>query len=199
MSRKFIFYLLLLSLVGCASPINRKNAEIYTRQGTLAIALNDWQAARRAFAKAVVNAELGNVPPSTRAVLNYEYGRSLGVTCFFDDAEYYLEQAYKLDKETGGPIYLSLVELARLHLDQRNFATSTSYFKQALIELELFDIPETGPIGYADVLDETAIALAAINQTDEASQMKLRSQEIRLKHPNKRSITDRTPYGKYCG
>lgn len=198
MIKKLVFCVFVLSLIGCASPINRKNAEIHTRQGAIAIANNDWQAARRSFARAVVNADLGGVAPSTRAVLNYEYGRSLGVTCFFDDATYYLEQAHKLDKETGGPLYLSLVELARLHLDQAKFAEAAAYYKRALPELDLHNIPEKSPIGYADVLDELATALIAIKQTTEASELKLRAQSIRTEHPNGRSATDRTPYGKYC-
>lgn len=90
--------------VAWASPINRKNAEHYTRHGAIAIANNDWQTARKAFTRAVVNADLGGVTPSTRAVLSYEYGRSLGATCFFDDATFYLNQAYDLDKQTGGPL-----------------------------------------------------------------------------------------------
>ncbi|GAB7562005.1 hypothetical protein LG202_00440 [Methylobacillus methanolivorans] len=64
-----------------------------------------------------MNANLGGVAPSTRAVLSSEYGRSLGATCFFNDATFYLNQAYDLDKQTGGPLYMSLVELARLNLD----------------------------------------------------------------------------------
>ncbi len=198
MIRKIILCTLALCLMSCASPINRKNAEIYTRQGAIAMANNDWQTARRAFARAVVNANLGKVAPSTRAVLNYEYGRSLGATCFFDDADYYLKQAHELDEQTGGPLYLSLVELARLYLDQEKFAEAATYYKQALPELDRHNIPQLGPIGYADILDETATTLAAIKQQTEASELTLRAQKIRAEHPDGYSITDRTPYGKYC-
>ena len=198
MIRKTSLFILVVCLVGCASPINRKNAENYTRQGAIAIASNDWQTARRAFARAVVNADLGDVAPSTRAVLSYEYGRSLGATCFFDDAAYYLNQAYNLDNQTGGPLYMSLVELARLHLDQGKFTEAAEYYKKAIPDLERHHVPQVGPIGYADMLDEAAIALAATSQEEKASQLKLQAQKIRSEHPGKKSITDRTPYGKFC-
>ncbi|MPS49399.1 MAG: tetratricopeptide repeat protein [Methylobacillus sp.] len=198
MLRKTSLFILVVCLVGCASPINRKNAENYTRQGAIAIANNDWQTARRAFARAVVNADLGGVAPSTRAVLSYEYGRSLGATCFFDDAAYYLKQAYDLDEQTGGPLYMSLVELARLHLDQGKFAEAAEYYQKAMPDLERHNVPQSGPIGYADTLDEAAIALAAIDQTEKASKLRLQSKTIRAEHPGQKSITDRTPYGKFC-
>lgn len=197
MIRKIYFFTLIICLVSCASPINRKNAENYTRQGAIAIANGDWQTARRAFARAVVNADLGGVAPSTLAVLSYEYGRSLGVTCFFDDAAYYLKQAYDLDKETGGPLYMSLVELARLNLDQGKLAEAAEYYQKAIPDLERHNVPQIGPIGYADTLDEAAFALAAINPKD-ASKLRLQAQTIRSEHPEGKSITDRTPYGKFC-
>ncbi len=196
--RKTSLFILVVCLVGCAAPINRKNAENYTRQGAIAIANNDWQSARRAFARAVVNAELGGVAPSTRAVLSYEYGRSLGATCFFDDASYYLEQAYDLDNQTGGPLYMSLVELARLHLDQGKFTEAAEYYKKAIPDLQRHNIPQLGAIGYAETLDEAAIALAATGQEAEASKLRLQAQTIHSAHPRQKSITDRTPYGKYC-
>ncbi|MFL9608658.1 tetratricopeptide repeat protein [Methylobacillus sp. Pita2] len=199
MKIKTIFIsLLAVCVVACAAPINRKNAENYTRQGAIAMANNDWQTARRAFARAVVNADLGGVAPSTRAVLSYEYGRSLGATCFFDDAAYYLKQAYDLDKQTGGPLYMSLVELARLHLDQGKFAEAATYYQQAIPDLKRHNIPQVGPIGYADTLDEAAIALDAISQKEEASTLRQQAITLRSEHPGQKSITDRTPYGKFC-
>ncbi|TWG79034.1 filamentous hemagglutinin [Cupriavidus gilardii J11] len=41
------------------------------------------------------------------------------------------QSALDLDHRTGKPIYLSLVELARLNLDQRKFEQSTEYFARA--------------------------------------------------------------------
>ncbi|MFA7351790.1 MAG: hypothetical protein WC009_13605 [Methylotenera sp.] len=198
MIKNFVVFVAMISLVGCTSAINKHNAENYTRHGAIAMANNDWQGARRAFARAVVNADMGGMPAETRAVLNYEYGRSLGVTCFFDDADYYLKRAYALDKETGAAIYLSLVELARLHLDQKKYTDAAMYFEQALTELDRNNFAQRGPIGYADILDETVTAFNALSRNDEATQLKLRSQTIRAKHPDGKSITDRTPYGKFC-
>lgn len=104
---------LLIALISCAPAINQKSAAIHAQSAQAAIKNSDLDAARENWAKAVKNGELANEPDQKMAVLYYEYGRALGVTCYFDGSEYYLKKAYVLDKKTGGPVYMSLVELAR--------------------------------------------------------------------------------------
>ncbi|GAB7562006.1 hypothetical protein LG202_00450 [Methylobacillus methanolivorans] len=65
-------------------------------------------------------------------------------------------------------------------------------------DLALHNIPKVGPISYVDILDETAMALEAMGQQNDASPLRLQAKTIRLEHPNQKSITDRTPYGKFC-
>ena len=164
-----ILTLLVFSTSVCATPINRHNAKKHAQTAVQASKAGDWDASRREWAKAVVNADLGNLEAGRRAVFYYEYGRSAGVTCSFDIAEEYLNKAYKLDAEIGGPSFLSLVELFRLNLDQKKYKEATEYFKKALPELEKVEAPKESPAEFSKLLDEYAIALQGINNTEEAS------------------------------
>lgn len=189
---------LLLSLIGCVSAIQKRNSDKYTLIGIQAQARGNWDGARRAYARAVVYAEQANLPAKNRAIRTYEYGRALGVTCFFDLAELELNSAYELDKQAGEPLYLSLTELGRLTLDQKKYQQASTYFERSLTEIDKVNAQQVAPIAYADILDEYAQALVGINRFEDANVAKNRASEIRAKNPNGRSITDRTPYGKFC-
>lgn len=188
----------LLVLTGCASEIQKRTSDNYTMVGMQAQARGDWDGARRAYARAVVNGEQAKLPAKNLAIRTYEYGRALGVTCFFDLAETELNSAYELDKKAGEPLYLSLNELGRLTLDQKKYQQSAGYFERALKVMDLVNFQQDAPIGYADVLDEYAQALAGLDRSAEATNFKKRAADIRQKNPSRYSITDRTPYGKFC-
>lgn len=197
--RTIIFIITSFLLAGCASEIQERNAQNYTLIGAQAQARGDWDTARRAYARAVVNAELAKLPPTTRAPLTYEHGRSLGVTCFFDLSESELNMAYELDKEAGNPLYLSLTELARLTFDQDKFQVSVDYFERAITELDKINAAKKAPIAYADILTEYSIALSKADRKVEAANHLRKAEKIREANPQGKSVTDRTLYGKHCG
>ncbi len=188
----------LLTLAGCASEIQKRTSGRYALIAMQAQARGDWNTARKAYARAVVNAEQARLPVKIRAILNYEYGRALGVTCFFDLAELELNSVYDLDKQAGQPLYFSLTESARLMLDQKKYRQAIGYFERTLKELDSANAQQLSPIVYADILDEYAQALTGINSFGEAVVAKNRASEIRAKNPDRYSTTDRTPYGKFC-
>ncbi|KHK55792.1 hypothetical protein PI87_12300 [Ralstonia sp. A12] len=190
--------LMVVLLAGCASAVEERVSNNYMVQGAAAQARGDWDTARRAYARATVNADQARLPAGRRAILHYEYGRSLGVTCFFDQSEQELNAAYELDKQAGQPLYLSLIELARLSLDQQKFAQSVAYFERALPELDKAGAASSAPAGYADVLDEYAKALAGAGNAVESKIQVNRAAMLRAAKQSKRSNTDRTPYGKFC-
>jgi len=185
-------------LTGCASPHNTRSAINYARLGAAAEARGDWAAARDDFAQAAKYGDASELEPKTLAIYHYEYGRALGVTCAFDDAERELNLAYDLDKRSGQPLYLSLVELARLSLDQRKYSNAISYFERAVPELDRANLAKNAPIAYADILDEYAFALSAVGRAQDSTNANRRAAEIRGANPRGSSITDRTPYGKRC-
>jgi len=191
------FCTLLLSS-GCTNPINAKTATNYAKAATNASQAGDWATARIYWSRAIINAQLGGVSQAQLAALHYEHGRASGVVCEFSDAEKSLTQAYDLDKQAGGPTYLSLVELARLTLDQKKFPDAVGYFERAIPELEARRAPTEAPIGFADILDEYATALRSSHRVAEAQTVATRSEKLRSENAGKSSITDRTPYGKKC-
>jgi tetratricopeptide (TPR) repeat protein len=196
---KTIYALLPLAiLAGCASPIQERQAQTYAAQARQAQAQNNWDGARRAYARAVVNAELAKLPVNQRAILTYEYGRSLGVTCFYDLAQEELTLAHELDRQAGNPLYLSLTELARLMFDQRKFAESIPYYEQAFSALDKVQAATTAPAEYVTLLTEYAQALTQAGRSADAKAAEQRSKMIKTANPSTQSITDRTPYGKYC-
>jgi len=198
MRNRCVLIVLLTGLYGCAAPINERVSSNYERVGATAQARGDWDAARRAYARSATNADLAGSNPQKRAVFHYEYGRSLGVTCFFDEAERELNLAYDFDKQAGQPLYLSLVELARLTLDQQKFPKAVLYFERALPELDRASAAKEAPAAYADILDEYASALSGIGREQDSSAVTKRASELRGTNPKGFSITDRTPYGKHC-
>ncbi len=140
---------------------------------------------------------MAKLPASRMAVLNYEYGRSLGVTCFYDEAESYLLKAYELDQQSSGPAYMSLTELARMNLDRGHFIQAVNYYQKLLDEFPE-EMQKKAPIGYADILDEYATAIGRTPRFVEAIDVRKLERKIREEHPEGYSITDRTPYGSQC-
>ena len=82
MKRLIAGVIILLSLVGCES-VDEKSGGDYKQKAAAAEKRGDWDAARRFYATSFADRNLGQTSPRYRAVLHYEYGRSLGVTCFF--------------------------------------------------------------------------------------------------------------------
>jgi tetratricopeptide (TPR) repeat protein len=197
---KFIIPLLIFSffITACAPAINRKTSQITSEAGAIAQQNGDWDAARRNFAKALLNAEMGNEPKDTLAILNYEYGRSLGVTCFFEKAEFYLEKSLELDQQTNGPIYLSILELARLNFDQKRYEAAIPYFEKLLPIYKDINAEKEAPYAVAEVFDEYSVALGKTGNMKKAESIKQKAITLRAQYPGGYSVTDRTPYGTQC-
>jgi tetratricopeptide (TPR) repeat protein len=186
------------SITGCAGAINAKNASRHANAANAASKAGDWATARKQWAQALVDAQLAGASPRQLAVFNYEYGRALGVQCFWEESENYLQKAYELDSQSDGPEFMSLVELSRLQYDQRKFEKSLTYYSRAIASLEKVHAPTQAPAEFSVVLEEYAKALRETGKEQEAISVQTRANEIRAKYTEGKSITDRTPYGKYC-
>jgi tetratricopeptide (TPR) repeat protein len=187
-----------ITSVGCVSAINATNARHHAEVANEASKAGDWTTARTQWARALVNAQLAGAPSQTLAVFNYEYGRALGVTCFYDEAEKYLLKALELDVQTSGPTYMSLLELSRLMYDQKQYDKSIPYFRRTLEAIEVSGMAAKVPIDLADMLNEYADALVKTDNDKEAIVVAKRAQQLRTDNPEKQSNTDRTPYGTQC-
>ncbi|MBA3031349.1 MAG: tetratricopeptide repeat protein [Desulfobacterium sp.] len=193
-----VVVLLAFVVTGCASAINTTNAEHHATSANEAGKAGDWTTARKQWAQALVNAQLAGASAQQLAVINYEYGRALGVQCFWDEAENYLLKAYELDFKTSGPEFMSLTELSRLKYDQKQYDKAVGYYKIAIQAMEKAGAPEKAPSGFADILDEYASALQNEGKVTESTVFRSKADELRRLNPGGHSITDRTPYGTQC-
>ena len=190
--------LFVFSLAGCAAPINAHNAQSYARNASLAAQQGDWDAARRMWAGAVVNSSLAHADKRYQAVMNYEYARSLGVTCFYELAQQYFDKAYALDKETNGPAYMSSFELARMYVAKGDKEKTVTYFGRALEEGGVAGLEKHDPIGFADMIDDYAKILGALGETSAADEKRRVASAIREANKTAKTKTDLTPYGTQC-
>ncbi len=181
-----------------------KTPDVYMQEAAAARERGDWDAARKVYSRLLADTASTQVSPRFQAVLHYEYGRSLGVTCFFKEAEHELTVAHDLDKndrekQTGGIFYLSLVQLGRLNVAQRKFPEAVSYFEQILRRLDPVIGANRTPYFYSDLLDDYAAALSGMGRSGEADAASKRASEIRSKIVAAPSLmVDQTPYGTRC-
>lgn len=197
-NRGLIVMAVLITLVGCANPINRHTAVKYNHAAYAAMKSGDWVNARMYFGRAIPNAKIGGVDPKAMAVLWYEYGRSSGVICDWSEAERGLNEAYKLDSETGGPAYMSLYEFGRMNYDRKQYAKAVEYFARVKTEFDKLQADTKDPLGYADYLEEYASALEQTGNAAEVEKHRARAAELRKTFPGKDAHTEKTPYGTQC-
>ncbi len=191
----------ILSVAGCSAPARRPSGPDYAAIGGAAEARGDWDDARRAFGQAVLVADQSGWPALQRAAMHFDYGRALGVTCYYTEAERELNLAYDLDILTGHFRYPALVELGRLSLEQRQFALSVKYFRQALASLDRKEAARKMPFAYAALLDDYALALGGAGDAKAAARIIDRAAKVRadLGDAALGPATLRTPYGTHCG
>lgn len=190
-----------LSAAGCSTPEPKPAGPDYAAQGGAAEVRGDWDDARRAFGQAVLVADQSGWPASQRAAVHFDYGRALGVTCYYTEAERELSQAYDLDILTGRYRYPALVELARLALVQRQFDASAKYFGRALGTLDRLQAARKVPYAYAEVLDDYALALGGAGDAEAATRIIDRAAKVRADFSDRMQAqaSSRTPYGTHCG
>lgn len=199
MNRK-LFRLLLLGLFitlinGCV--INSIHSQKYYRAGYQAEQSQDYEMAKKHYFRAWDNAKMAG-DNELRAQAAYSLGRMLGITCDYANAEMMLKEALKYDKETSGPVYMSLFELAYLKYDQGKYDEAASYFQQALPLVENDKYIEHDPKGFIMHFSFCSAALEKTGHNDEAKLFTTKANALSKKYPNAQIREARTPYGKYC-
>lgn len=199
MMQRVLFTILVAGvLAGCAAPINVRNAEAHAQAGYAAKARGDWETARRQFAQAVVNADLGDANPSGKGQVNYEYGRVLGIMCSWEEAEKYLLRSKQFSEQAGRAPYLSLYELGLLNEKRGNAAQAAKYFSELIPQMERANLREQYPLGVADAYERYADALEATGQSVEVKSKRAEARAIRVAHPDAKPFGSVTPYGTAC-
>lgn len=197
MKRLFVLVAIQI-LFGCAQPVLEKTSQHYSHEAYDLSASGKWLEAVEPARRAILNANVAGSTEVRKAILHYEYGRILGVTCSFLQAEENLKIAYNYDKAAQQPLYLSLVELARLNYDQKKFKEASEYYTQAISEIRRAKVDKAAPVDFADLLYEQVESLNQISLIKESVPLKKEADAIKKKNPEGISATDRTPYGKHC-
>lgn len=193
-----ILITLIVSLSGCASALNVRNAENHAQAGYAAQKSGNWDAARHQFAQAVVNADLGDADVSGKSIVNYEYGRALGVTCFYDEAEKYLLRSKTMKEQLNLSPYLAHYELGLINEKQGKYDASANYFAQLIPEMKKEGLQNKYPLGVADAYERYANALEKSGKPNEARLQRKEATAIRSANPNAQPFGALTPYGTQC-
>src|SRR5256885_8436016 len=82
-----------LLTAGCATDINRINASRYYEAGLAFEARKQYEQAREAYWRALVNYRSAGGPQNAISAATYNLGRMTGLTCNFPVAEQFLQEA----------------------------------------------------------------------------------------------------------
>jgi len=135
-----------------------------------------------------------------RSLAAYNWARQTGHWGNFKDAERAFLYSLHLEETRDWPERDKLTasrhyELARLYHAWGKSELSIQHYRRAL-EINQQMVKEMDPVGFANVLDEFSNYLDEAGQTNEASQIKMQSIELRKNNPNKVAKFNPEPYPK---
>ena len=162
--KKIVILYTVLVLAGCASAINRKNAENYHQAGLQAEFRGDYALAERNFERALVNARLGDAPEAGVSMATYNLGRIKGYLCKHKESEELLLQALSMEEKVSGPESGNTskrhFELARLYFDQGKYSAAAEHYGKGIPIVKKLGVERSDPIALADAMDEYSVALS---------------------------------------
>jgi tetratricopeptide (TPR) repeat protein len=195
-----VFFLALLA--GCASDVNRKNAETYYNAGLRAEFAGDWVGARDAYRRALANGRSGGLPAVFMSATTYNLGRAVAYTCDYAEAERLLRESVTLEQGLPAPDPVNMTkrwsELARLYQDEGRDREAASYYALAVPELERLGGFSDDPVGVAYYLDDYARALSASGQVSEAASVAARAADLRARTPERAARFKPLRYNTVC-
>ncbi len=208
----FLSIAMLLALVGCfnmpAKAVQSNSAEpeyqqVY-RSAYMALQANNWPLYKSLLRKVIDTSTSSGAPLNERAIFWYEYGRALGITCEWKQAQFALAVAHNLDLKTGGPVHKSLNELGRINGLIKQYGKAVGYFTRGAKTFaqyhERHPAEEVNLSGSAQVLTDFAYALEQIGgQPSDVKRLRDNAVAARKKGVEKgETYADVTPYGTQC-
>jgi hypothetical protein len=193
---------LLLGLASCANPVNQKHARQYHEWGLQAERAGNYVLAERNYERALVNARLGRSPDSGLSMVMYNLGRTKGYLCKYDESEKLLLEALLLEEKASGVdsalTVMRLFELARLQYDRGLYSASLPYFERAVPAVTRLGAETSDPIGFSEVLEEYATALARSGEASRAEALRVQAGSLRARHPGKMARAMQVRYNQRC-
>jgi hypothetical protein len=190
----------LITLCGCVSlaqNINARNAANHEAAARFAEHNGDWRTARLQYAQALTNARLTHAGADEEGRLSYEYGRVLGITCSYGLAEQMLQTSLQLARQSGGPEYLPLLELA-LMAEKQGPQQAVKYYRELEPHLDDLQLSARHPSGVADVRRRYASVLAASGDQAGATAQRAKASALEAANPGSNKEERVTPYGSAC-
>ncbi|WP_141514148.1 hypothetical protein [Ramlibacter sp. WS9] len=180
----------LIALVALlATPVwasDRRAADRIYDQGLRAEFAGDYVRARDAFDKVLRQARAAGLGPEYVSAATYDLARMTGYTCDFVRAKELLLEALSLEQALPAPgpgnVTKRLSELARLSYDQGNFAESAAYYERVVPELERLGVLKLDPNGFANLLDDHAIAVSRSGDEQRAGSIRAKAGDVRSKN-----------------
>ncbi len=199
---------LLLSLltVIASAPLWADQQQALARQldqlaeaGESAVAIGNWSLALSSWQQMLAHEKHFINDKSYTAVIYYEQGRAAGVLCQWQLATRSLQRAYQLDRESGGPYFMAMLELARTYMAQGKYEAAKEQFDQLLPELRQRDAALVDPLGSAAIVDDYALTLEKLGHAELATPYREQAAALRESYDGITAETVKTPYGQRCG
>ena len=183
-------YVRLITLVALlATPVwaaDRRTADRIYDQGLRAESAGDYAGAREAFDRVLNEARAAGLGPEYVSAATYDLARMTGYTCDFVRAKELLLEALTLEQALPAPgpgnVTKRLSELARLSYDQGNFAESAAYYERVVPELERLGVLKLDPNGFANFLDDHALAISRSGNEQRADTIRAKASEVRSRN-----------------
>jgi tetratricopeptide (TPR) repeat protein len=202
MRRAAVTFFAAALVTGCVSDINRINASRYYDAGLALEARKQYEQAREAYWRALVNYRSAGGPQNAISAATYNLGRMTGLTCNFPLAEQFLLEALRLEEQlptpSPGNVTKRLGELANISFALGKFELSVQYYERAVPLLEEGGILQDDPIGYAMYLDGYANALEKASMPSKASDVRNRASGLRAAGSNRRMLFVPMYYNEVC-
>lgn len=194
--------LVALVITGCATDINRVNASRYYEAGLGFEARKQYEQARESYWRALVNYRSAGGPPEAISAATYNVGRMTGMTCNFQLAEQFLQEALQLEEHLPSPqpgnITKRLGELATISFALGKYEQSAQFYERAVPRLEQLGIIQDDPVGYALYLDGYAIALDKAGMSAKSAEIRGRANAIREQNPQRGAKFTPVYYHNVC-
>ncbi|HEV2694798.1 MAG TPA: hypothetical protein VG347_18020 [Verrucomicrobiae bacterium] len=183
---------------GCATHSKAGGGGSIAEQAHDAQLKGDWENAFQLW-KQAIQAEQGlwsdpelATRPKLLAVYYYEAGRSAGVVGRYDEADFDLKVALRLDEKFNGPRGMDMVELARLNHARGDNTWAIYYLRQILPRADetIGHVPEQ----YVALMIEAAAVAKATGDMNLASRLEAKAKAVSDRHPGLKPPSDWTPY-----
>lgn len=103
-----------------------------------------------------------------------------------------------LDDRAGNDQYHTLIELARITMDNGRYTDANDYFVRAFDAHDRAQIDKKGPVEYAFVLNEYARSLAQAGGHQDADKARQCSAALIAANPDQKVMPERMPYRETC-